>query len=127
MFNPPTAVPILLTRQQPLAARAPEGAAAGSAGSTTSGQQCQQQQQQLLLSPDSIKSCYALTPESLRVLRGVSPEMAAGRACGTRQELLAWRPYLRQVPPPPKADPAQEDALHRLMEIGYGASGSAGS
>jgi hypothetical protein len=25
-----------------------------------------------------------------------------------------------QVPPPPRMDPAQEELLHNLMEVGYG-------
>lgn len=102
VHNPPTAQPMVLSRKdlQPC-----------DSSSSSSG---------VPVGPESVKSCYALTADTLRQLRGVSVEMGAGRSCSSKQQLLDWRPYLKQVPPPPAMDPAHEAALHQLMEVGYG-------
>lgn len=70
--------------------------------------------------PEAIKHCYQLSPESLAVLRGVSPDMSCGRSISSKEQLVAWRPYQIQVPPPPKMDPAIEAKVVELMNIGYG-------
>lgn len=59
-------------------------------------------------------------PESLQLVRGVTPAMGAGKTISSRQDLLDWRPYMTQVPPPPAMDPAHEAKLLELMDIGYG-------
>jgi hypothetical protein len=84
VFNPPAAVPIVLSRQEPHSA-----ASSGGSSSSSSGQ---------LRGPESIKACYALTPNSLALLRGVTREMG-GRGGGVQQQaaVMAWRPYLKQV------------------------------
>lgn len=68
---------------------------------------------------EAIKQCYQLTPESLSLVAGVTPDMGAGKQISSRQQLLDWRPYQKQVPPPPKMDPKHEAKIHELMEIGY--------
>jgi hypothetical protein len=77
VHNPPTADAIVLSRR----ALQPCNASSG----------------EVLVGPESVKSCYALTQHSVARLRGVSEEMGAGRACSSKQQLLDWRPYLKQV------------------------------
>jgi hypothetical protein len=69
---------------------------------------------------EAIKACYRLSPTSLKVLRGVTEGMGCGKGISSKQQLLDWRPYRVQVPPPPKMDPAVEAKVHELMNIGYG-------
>jgi hypothetical protein len=77
VHNPPTAEPIILSRRllEP----------------------CDSRSSDVLVGPESIKSCYQFTHDSLQRLRGVSPEMSAGRTGSSKQQLLQWRPYLKQV------------------------------
>ncbi|KAF8063012.1 ALKBH8 [Scenedesmus sp. PABB004] len=112
VHNPPTAAPVVLARTCPRLP--PAGAGAGAAGGGA-------------VAREAVKACYALTPESLALLRGVSPAMARGRGMAGARELLAWRPYTRQVPPPPAMDPEAEARLLELMEVGYGGGGPPGS
>jgi hypothetical protein len=79
VHNPPTAQPIVLQRLQ-----LEPCSSSGSSG-------------EVLVGPESVKSCYALTQESLVRLRGVSEGMAVTRHCSTKHQLLDWRPYLKQV------------------------------
>lgn len=81
VHNPPTAEPIILSR------RVLEPCSISSSNSRTDQP----------VGIESVKSCYALTQDSIQRLRGVSPQMGAGRACSTKQQLLEWRPYLKQV------------------------------
>lgn len=69
---------------------------------------------------EAIKACYRLSHNSLAVLRGVTEGMGSGKGISSKQQLLDWRPYQVQVPPPPKMDPAVEAKVHELMNIGYG-------
>lgn len=78
VHNPPTAQPITLTRR-----------ALQPCDSSSSGD--------VLVGPESVKSCYELTQDSLQRLRGVSPAMSTGRTGSSKQQLLDWRPYLKQV------------------------------
>jgi hypothetical protein len=71
------------------------------------------------VSPETIKACYQLTPDSLTHVRGVSDDMSCCRGLSSKQQLLDWRPYQKQVPPPPAMDPTKEALLHQLMEVGY--------
>lgn len=85
VHNPPTAQPIVLSRRelQPCS------------NTTTSNNSSSNSS--VRVGPESVKSCYGLTGDSLQRLRGVSPEMSTGHDCSSKQQLLAWRPYLKQV------------------------------
>jgi hypothetical protein len=69
---------------------------------------------------EAIKACYRLSTNSLAVLRGVTAGMGCGKGISSKQQLLDWRPYQVQVPPPPKMDPVVEAKVHELMNVGYG-------
>lgn len=84
VHNPPTAELIVLSRHElDPCSNSSDGNSSGTSG--------------LPLGLESVKSCYALTADSLQRLKGVSAQMGAGRRCSTKQQLLQWRPYLKQV------------------------------
>lgn len=86
VHNPPTAELIVLSRRELDPCSSSNSSAGNSSGSSG-----------LPLGLESVKSCYALTADSLQRLKGVSAQMGAGRGCSTKQQLLQWRPYLKQV------------------------------
>ncbi|WIA19887.1 hypothetical protein OEZ85_005787 [Tetradesmus obliquus] len=101
VHNPPTAAPVVLVRE------CPQLPNPGNPG--------------ICVPAEAIKACYRLSHNSLAVLRGVTEGMGSGKGISSKQQLLDWRPYQVQVPPPPKMDPAVEAKVHELMNIGYGA------
>ncbi len=140
VYNIDHAQHVILQRCEPPSSQAAtEQHAAGASGAATAGaaqslrdegacsyddlqrwQQWQQPQERQLEPSTSVKMQYRLMPEAQGLMEGISDEMCRFKPPLDLASALAWRPYWRQVPPPPDECLEHEAALQACMRTGYG-------